>query len=77
MIEVTRLDNSRIVVNAETIQSLQSVPDTVITFMNKASLMVKEPVEVISQKIEDYQRKVHDNLTIEAKLMEESPGTIN
>ncbi len=59
MIEVTRLNNSTMVVNVEKIQSLQSTPDTVITFTNNMKLLVKEPVSEISNKILMYQRLVH------------------
>ena len=42
MIEVTRLNDSVLVINVEKIQSLQATPDTVITFTNQDCLMVKE-----------------------------------
>jgi flagellar protein FlbD len=51
MIKVTRLNDSVLMVNVEMIQSLQATPDTVITFTNHDCLMVKEPVEEISQRI--------------------------
>ena len=56
MIKVTRLNNSVLVVNVEKIQSVQATPDTVITFTNHDRLIVKEPVDEISQRIIDYQR---------------------
>jgi flagellar protein FlbD len=59
MIKVTRLNDSVIVVNVEKIQSLQSTPDTVITFTNRDKIMVKEPMEEISQRIVEYQRAVN------------------
>ena len=59
MIEITRLDNSRMVVNVEKIQSLQSTPDTVITFTNNVKMIVREPLEEISQKILKYRREVN------------------
>ena len=59
MIEVTRLDNSIMFVNAENIQTLQSTPDTVITFTNNMKMVVREPLEEISKKIVRYQRSVH------------------
>jgi flagellar protein FlbD len=59
MIEVTRLDDSKIVVNVEKIQSLQATPDTIITFTTHERMMVKEPVEEVSEKILAYQRSVH------------------
>jgi flagellar protein FlbD len=63
MIKVTRLNDSVLIVNVEMIQSLQATPDTVITFTNHDRLMVKEPVEEISQRIVEYQRLV--NLSLE------------
>jgi flagellar protein FlbD len=59
MIKVTRLNDSVLMINVEMIQSLQATPDTVITFTNHDRLMVKEPVEEISQRIIEYQRSVN------------------
>jgi len=59
MIEITRLDNSRMVVNVEKIQSLQSTPDTVITFTNNVKMIVREPLEEVSDKIKEYHRLVN------------------
>ena len=59
MIQVTRLNDSVLVINVEKIQSLQATPDTVSTFTNQDRLMVKEPVEEISQRIVEYQRSVN------------------
>ena len=61
MIEVTRLDNSTMVVNVEKIQSLQSTPDTVITFTNNMKMVVREPVEEVSRKILRYHRLVRSS----------------
>ena len=61
MIEVTRLDNSTMVVNEEKIQSVQSTPDTIITFTNNVKMIVREPVEEISEKILKYHRSVNAN----------------
>ncbi|MDL1962736.1 MAG: flagellar FlbD family protein [Deltaproteobacteria bacterium] len=58
MIKVTCLNDSKLMVNAEKIQSLKKAPDTVITFTNKASMMVKESVEELSGKIIEYRRSV-------------------
>ena len=70
MIEVTRLDNSTMVVNVEKIQSLQSTPDTVITFTNNMKMVVREPVEEVSRKILRYHRLVRSSKT-------DAPSKIN
>ena len=61
MIKVTRLNDSTLMVNVDMIQSLQAIPETVITFTNNDKIMVKEPLEELSQKIVDYQRTIYAN----------------
>ncbi|MBN2467893.1 MAG: flagellar FlbD family protein [Deltaproteobacteria bacterium] len=61
MIEVTRLDNSKVLVNVDSIQSLQATPDTVITFTTKEKMLVKEPLEEVSKKILRYQRLLYQH----------------
>ncbi len=56
MIRVTRLNNSILLVNAENIQSVEATPDTVITFINRDRLLVKEPVEEVTHRIVQYRR---------------------
>ena len=51
MIKVTRFNNSVLLINAENIQSVEANPDTVITFINRDRLLVKEPVEEVTHRI--------------------------
>lgn len=60
MIQVTRLNDSVLLVNAETIQSVEAHPDTVITFLNRDRLIVKEPAEEVSRRILRYRRAVSE-----------------
>jgi len=61
MIKVTRLNDSTLMINVDMIQSLQAIPETVITFTNNNKIMVKEPLEEVSQRIVDYQRTLYSN----------------
>jgi len=61
MIKVTRLNDSTLMVNVDLIRSLQAIPETVITFTNNDKIMVKEPLEEVSQRIVDYQRTIYLN----------------
>ncbi len=61
MIKVTRLNDSTLMINVDMIQSLQAIPETVITFTNNDKIMVKEPLEEVSQRIVDYQRTLYSN----------------
>ena len=68
MIRVTRLDDSKLMLNAERIQSLKETPDTIITFTDKASIMVKESVEELSGRIIEYHRSIHINSMINPEI---------
>lgn len=59
MIKVTRLNDSTLLLNVDMIQSLQATPDTVITLTNNNRILVKEPIEEVSQKIVEYQRTIY------------------
>jgi flagellar protein FlbD len=61
MIKVTRLNDSTLMINVDMIRSLQAIPETVITFTNNDKIMVKEPLEEVSQRIVEYQRTLYSN----------------
>jgi len=46
-------------INVDMIRSLQAIPETVITFTNNDKIMVKEPLEEVSQRIVEYQRTLY------------------
>ncbi len=60
MIQVTRLNDSVLRINAENIQSVEANPETVITFINRDRLLVREPVEEVAQRIVQYRRILMD-----------------
>ncbi|MBF0500766.1 MAG: flagellar FlbD family protein [Candidatus Riflebacteria bacterium] len=59
MIRVTRLNGSSIRINAELIESVEAVPDTVITLIRGKTLMVKESVDEVVRRVLRYQRIIH------------------
>ena len=56
MIQMTRFDQKIVYINPEIIESLESVPDTLITFINGKKLLVKENIEQIKEQFITYQR---------------------
>jgi flagellar protein FlbD len=59
MITLTRLNETRFVVNAELIKTIEETPDTLITLVNGDYFMVREPVEEVVSKAIDYARQIH------------------
>ncbi len=58
MIHVTRLNDRKIVVNAELIKLIESTPDTLITLVNGENFMVRETVDEIVCRATEYARQI-------------------
>jgi flagellar protein FlbD len=56
MINVTKLNGSRLVINADLIEFIESTPDTLLTLTTGRKVMVKEDMESVVQRIVDYRR---------------------
>ena len=69
MIEVTRLNGSRLYVNADMISFVEATPDTVVSLANGEKVVVKESPEQLVAAIVAYQRHVRAPLEreLEAK----------
>lgn len=67
MIKVHRLNGQGVVINAELIESIESVPDTVINLYTNNRLIIKESMDEVYGLILEYKRAIHkptiDNLT--------------
>jgi flagellar protein FlbD len=62
MVQVTRLDGTALVLNAELIESIESVPETMITLSNHKKVAVQESVSDVVERVMDYQRAVRGPL---------------
>ncbi len=59
MIQVTRLNNTRFVINADLIEMIEATPDTTITLTTGKRFVVKEPLEEVIRRIINYKRSVY------------------
>lgn len=57
MIEVTRINNTHFVINADWIETIESTPDTVITLTNGKKYIVTEKVEDVINRVIEYKQK--------------------
>lgn len=62
MIKLHRLDNSTLFLNMDLIESIECVPDTIITLSNGKRYIMKENISEIIQKMMDYKHMATDNL---------------
>jgi flagellar protein FlbD len=58
MIELTRLNGSRLVVNCDLIKYAESAPDTVLTLITGEKLVVLEPSSEVSLRTLEYRARV-------------------
>lgn len=58
MIEVTKLNGSTVLVNAELIESVEETPDTVLSFVTGKKLIVKESRQEIKNLVKSYRRDI-------------------
>ena len=57
MIEVTRLQNQPIVINADLIEFVEETPDTMISMTTGKKILVKESVSQVIDRIVGYRRR--------------------
>ena len=58
MIEVTRLNGSTVLVNAELIELVEETPDTVLSFVTGKKLIVKESRQEVKNLVILYKREI-------------------
>jgi uncharacterized protein YlzI (FlbEa/FlbD family) len=61
VIKLTKLDNSPLLVNLETVKYAEAVPDTVIRFLNGDSVIVRESLEQIENSVIESKKKIFQN----------------
>lgn len=58
MIRLTRIDGRWFFLNADLIETVETLPDTTITLINGKKYIVKESAEEVVQKVIEYKRKI-------------------
>lgn len=58
MIQLTRLNNSTLVVNSDLIKFVEQAPDTVITLLNGEKILVRETAEEVMARIVRFRQRV-------------------
>lgn len=58
MIEVTKLNDTKLTINAELIETVEEIPDTVITLTTGKKIFVKESRQKIENLVKSYKRDI-------------------
>jgi flagellar protein FlbD len=62
MIQLTRLNNSPLIVNSDLIKFVERSPDTVITLINGEKILVREAAEKVLERIVRFRRAVLEGI---------------
>ena len=57
MIKVTRINDSELVVNADLIEFVEAIPDTIISLTTGKKIMVRETIDEIIERVASFKRK--------------------
>ncbi|MDD4112087.1 MAG: flagellar FlbD family protein [Herbinix sp.] len=58
MIDVTRLNNSKLTINAELIERIEELPDTVIKLTTGNKIIVKESRQEVKDLVKLYKKEI-------------------
>ena len=58
MIEITKLNDAKISINVELIETVEEIPDTVITLTTGKKIFVKESRQKIENLVKSYKRDI-------------------
>jgi len=56
MIEITRINQKKLIINAELIEFVESTPDTIITTTTGKKIIVADSTDDVVRKVVDYRR---------------------
>ena len=59
MIHLTRLNGSKVIINADLIEFIEELPDTIVTLSTGQKIMVHESVEDIIERVKEYKRAIY------------------
>ncbi|HTV66771.1 MAG TPA: flagellar FlbD family protein [Bryocella sp.] len=75
MIQLTRLNSTRLAVNADLIQYVEEAPDTIITLVNGEKLVVRETAAQVIELVLAFRRSVGDSsVSLNSHLGRPSPA---
>jgi len=63
MIILTGLNKEQLILNAEVIEKIEAMPETLITLTNGNRYIVTESTDVVIEKIIEYKRKIFTGLS--------------
>ncbi len=61
MIELTKINGVKILINPDLMETVEETPDTVISFTNGKKIIVKERRQEVKNLVKSYKRDIYAN----------------
>ena len=58
MIELTRLNGEKFLLNPHQIETIEKTPDSIISLVSGRKMVVKDSVEILTERIIQYRRRL-------------------
>ena len=71
MIKVTRLNDTQLVINADLIEFVEAIPDTIISLTTGKKIMVKESIDDVIESVARF-RRLSSGLVANGELQEQN-----
>ena len=62
MIKLPRLNDSKLVINAEMIEFVEAIPDTIVSLVSGKKIMVNESVDQVIQQVVEFKKSCNQPL---------------
>ncbi|KAF1302014.1 flagellar FlbD family protein [Enterococcus saccharolyticus] len=69
MILVTAINNKEFYLNPDLIYRIEEIPDTLVTLVDGKAIVVREPAEVVVQRIVEYRKQISQPIVNEKEQM--------
>ena len=68
MIEVTKINGTKTLVNQDLMETVETTPDTVITLTTGKKIIVKESRQEIDNLVKSYRKEIYASLSVLGEL---------
>ncbi|MBQ6026321.1 MAG: flagellar FlbD family protein [Lachnospiraceae bacterium] len=68
MIDITKIDGRGVTINAELIETIEEIPETVITLTTGRKLIIKESRQKVKNLVKSYKQDIFRQYTMEEQI---------
>ena len=59
MVKLTRINGTEIVINADLIEFVETLPDTIVTLTNGQKIIIRESIDQVVERVKEFKRDIN------------------